>query len=318
MRHVSTKLLQIFVLLMEYRDLGAVAAYTRGRVPTVAYSLARLREITGDPLFVKRKGVLEPTPHALRLEQTARLMLAKWAQIVRGDEPPPEAAAHGARISIGFSASIGDPVITEILTALCEQFPHNHFVTRPVRADAALSRHLEQGEIDCAFVIDSQYAAAGIAQHSILATPRRLVSAARPGSEAEPHADGHWILLQEDSEPGSPLRTYLARHAGDPGHRETVAPSWHTQISLLRATGGICPLLDFNVPLVARDQPTRLLPTPNSFPDWAALHFWMPARTRATALHEMMEIGSAILRDPAKALEQRRAASERQAACASA
>jgi len=298
---------------MEYRDLNAVAACTRGRVPTIAYSLARLREITSDPLFVKRKGLLEPTPYALRLEQTARQMLAKWAHLVRDNEHEAESVAHGTRVSIGFSPSIGDPVITEILTALCEQFPHNHFVTRPVRADAALSRNLEQGEIDCAFVIDSQYAPEGVAQHSILATPRRLVSAARPGSNATPQPEGDWILLQEDNEPGSPLRTFLSRHANDPGHRETVVPSWHTQIALLRATGGICPVLDFNVPLVARDQTTRLLPTPNSFPEWAALHFWMPAHARgATALHEMMEIGSAILRDPVTAIERRRLARERQ------
>lgn len=83
MRHVSTKLLGVFVLLMEYRDLHAVAVRTQGRVPTVAYGLARLREITGDPLFVKRNGMLEPTPHALRMEPTARQILAQWANLTR-------------------------------------------------------------------------------------------------------------------------------------------------------------------------------------------------------------------------------------------
>jgi hypothetical protein len=83
MRHVSTKLLGVFVLLMEYRDLHAVAVRTHGRVPTVAYGLSRLREITGDPLFVKRNGMLEPTPHALRMEPTARQILAQWANLVR-------------------------------------------------------------------------------------------------------------------------------------------------------------------------------------------------------------------------------------------
>jgi DNA-binding transcriptional LysR family regulator len=82
MRHVSTKLLSVFVLLMEYRDLHAVAVRTHGRVPTVAYGLSRLREITGDPLFVKRNGMLEPTPHALRMEPTARQILAQWANLV--------------------------------------------------------------------------------------------------------------------------------------------------------------------------------------------------------------------------------------------
>ncbi len=243
MRHVSTKLLHVFVLVMEYRDLSAVAACTQGRVPTVAYSLARLREITGDPLFVKRNGMLEPTPHALRLEQTARQILAKWNHLVRpGESGLSKRRDDGRRVSIGFSSSIGDPVITEILTALCEQFPQDSFVTRPVIADAVLAGHLGSGELDCAFVVDSGHDPERVRQHNIMATPRRLVSATRGGSHDESESD--WILLQEDCEAGSPLRTFLSRQASTPGHRETVVPSWHTQITLLHSAGGICPVLD--------------------------------------------------------------------------
>ncbi|SOY68940.1 putative transcriptional regulator, LysR [Cupriavidus taiwanensis] len=306
MRHVSTKLLHVFVLVMEYRDLNAVAACTQGRVPTVAYSLARLREITGDPLFVKRNGMLEPTPHALRLEQTARQILAKWNHLVRPGEPGPSKRREGGRrVSIGFSSSIGDPVITEILTALCEQFPQDSFVTRPVIADAALASQLSDGELDCAFVVDSGHDPGRVRQHNIMATPRRLVSATRGGSQDE--SESAWILLQEDSEAGSPLRAFLSRQAGTPGHRETVVPSWHTQITLLHSAGGICPLLDFNVPLVTRERKTRLLAPPSSFPEWAALHFWGPERSRDQGvLHEVLEVGSAVLRDPLKAIDGRR------------
>ncbi|NSX13540.1 LysR family transcriptional regulator [Cupriavidus taiwanensis] len=306
MRHVSTKLLHVFVLVMEYRDLSAVAACTQGRVPTVAYSLARLREITGDPLFVKRNGMLEPTPHALRLEQTARQILAKWNHLVRPGEPGLSKRRDGGRrVSIGFSSSIGDPVITEILTALCEQFPQDSFVTRPVIADAALAGQLGDGELDCAFVVDSGHDPERVRQHNIMATPRRLVSATRGGSQDE--SESAWILLQEDSEAGSPLRAFLSRQASTPGHRETVVPSWHTQITLLHSAGGICPVLDFNVPLVTRERKTRLLAPPSSFPEWAALHFWGPERSRDQGvLHDVMEVGSAVLRDPLRAIDGRR------------
>ncbi|SPA56925.1 LysR family transcriptional regulator [Cupriavidus taiwanensis] len=306
MRHVSTKLLHVFVLVMEYRDLSAVAACTQGRVPTVAYSLARLREITGDPLFVKRNGMLEPTPHALRLEQTARQILAKWNHLVRPGEPGLSKRREGGRrVSIGFSSSIGDPVITEILTALCEQFPQDSFVTRPVIADAALAGQLSEGELDCAFVVDSGHDAERVRQHNIMATPRRLVSATRGGSQDE--SESAWILLQEDSEAGSPLRAFLSRQASTPGHRETVVPSWHTQITLLHSAGGICSVLDFNVPLVTRERKTRLLAPPSSFPEWAALHFWGPERSRDQGvLRDVMEVGSAVLRDPLKAIDGRR------------
>jgi DNA-binding transcriptional LysR family regulator len=306
MRHVSTKLLHVFVLLMEYRDLNAVAACIQGRVPTVAYSLARLREITGDPLFVKRNGMLEPTPHALRLEQTARQILAKWHHLVRpGEAGLSKRRDGGRRVSIGFSSSIGDPVITEILTALCERFPQDSFVTRPVIADAALAGLLGDGELDCAFVVDSGHDPERVCQHNIMATPRRLVSATRGGSPDE--SESAWILLQEDSEAGSPLRAFLSRQAGTPGHRETVVPSWHTQITLLHSAGGVCPVLDFNVPLVTRERKTRLLAPPSSFPEWAAVHFWGPERgSDEGVLRDVMEIGSAVLRDPLKAIEARR------------
>ncbi len=307
MRHVSTKLLHVFVLLMEYRDLGAVAACTQGRVPTVAYGLARLREITGDPLFVKRNGMLEPTPHALRLEHTARQILAKWNQLVKPNEAAAGGKHDGRRVSIGFSSSIGDPVITEILTALCEQFPHDSFVTRPVIADATLAGNLAAGELDCAFVVDGCQIPGGVLQRNILATPRRLVSVTRGGAEDDTESD--WILLQEDCQVDSPLRAYLSRHANTPGHRETVVPSWHSQITLLHSAGGICPILDFNVPLVTRDRRTRLLAPPSSFPEWAALHFWVPERMRGNPLmRDIMEVGSAVLRDPLKAIDGRRQA----------
>lgn len=308
MRHVSTKLLHVFVLLMEYRDLNAVAACTQGRVPTVAYGLARLREITGDPLFIKRNGRLEPTPHALRLEQTARQILTRWNQLVRPQRAAVARRGQGRRISIGFSSSIGDPVITEILTTLCEQFPRDSFITRPVIADASLASRLHAGELDCAFVVDGAQVPDGVVPHSLLATPRRLVGALRADGHDDTETD--WILLQEDCEAGSPLHTFLARQANAPGHRETVVPSWHTQITLLHATGGICPVLDFNVPLVTRHRKARLLAPPTNFPGWAALHFWMPEQTSDTrddsVLRDVMEVGAAVLRDPLKAIDDRR------------
>lgn len=305
MRHVSTKLLHVFVLLMEYRDLNAVAACTHGRVPTVAYSLARLREITGDPLFIKRNGTLEPTPHALRLEHTARQILAKWNLLVRPLASHADAAGSGRRISIGFSSSIGDPVITEILTTLCEQFPQDSFITRPVMADASLAASLDTGELDCAFVVDGATVPDGVIAHSILATPRRLVSAARAAGPDDAESD--WILLQEDCEASSPLRAFLQRQANTPGHRETVVPSWHTQITLLHAAGGICPVLDFNIPLVTRDRKTRLLAPPGCFPGWAALQFWTAGHNPDhSAMRDIMDVGAAVLRDPLKAIDTRR------------
>ncbi|MEK7491840.1 MAG: LysR family transcriptional regulator, partial [Pseudomonadota bacterium] len=185
---------------------------------------------------MKRNGALEPTPHALRLEQTARQILAKWNQLVQPSGEHAAQATRGRRISIGFSSSIGDPVITEILTALGERFPQDSFITRPVIADAALADSLDSGDLDCAFVVDGANVPDSVIPHSIMATPRRLISVTRTGSMDDVESD--WILLQEDCDAASPLRGFLERQALAPGHRETVVPSWHTQITLLHAAGG--------------------------------------------------------------------------------
>jgi len=66
-------------------------------------------------------------------------------------------------------------------------------------------------------------------------------------------------------------------------------------------------VLDFNVPLVTRERTTRLLAPPSSFPEWAALHFWAPERSGDKGvLRDIMDVGSAVLRDPLKAIDGRR------------
>ena len=48
-------------------------------------------------------------------------------------------------------------------------------------------------------------------------------------------------------------------------------------------------------------------PPPSSFPEWAALHFWGPERSHdKTVLRDIMEVGSAVLRDPLKSIDGRR------------
>ncbi|WP_029050325.1 LysR family transcriptional regulator [Cupriavidus sp. amp6] len=301
-RHVNTKLLQVFVLVMEYRNLGAVAACTQRSVSTVSYSLDRLGEITGDPLFFKGNGILVPTPHAIHLEKIARQILAIWGDLVRRrEEVTTKRQEGGRRVAIGFSASIGDPLITEILFALGEEFPQDTFVTRSVIADAVLASLLDAGELDCAFVVDSGHHPERVRQHNIVATQRRLVGATRRVNEDK--SENAWILLQEDSEPSSPLRAFLSRQAGTPGYRETVVPSWHAQITLLHSAGGICSLLDYNVPLVTRERETQLLALPCSFPKWAALNFWGAERScDQRVVSDVMEVGRAVLRDPLKAI----------------
>jgi len=305
MRHVSIKLLRVFVLFMEYRDLQTVAAWAQVRPPTVAYSLSRLRDITRDPLFVNRSGTLEPTPFAVKLERAARQILDKWMEVAQPRDAREIGADAGRRVFVGFSPSIGDPVITYILTALYENFPGHSFSACSVTAHPAIHKTFEAGELHCAFMVDGVDMQDSVVPLNIMATPRRLVSADRCRENGLAGRD--WILLQEDCESSSPLRAFLMRHVSH--CRETVVPSWQSQISLMHSAGGICPILDFNVPLVTSDGKTLVLEPPADFPTWATVHFLMPRDAPDDVpLRDIMEVGASVLRDPPKAVESGRRA----------
>ena len=222
MRHVSIKLLRVFVLFMEYRDLQAVAAWAQVRPPTVAYSLNRLRDITKDPLFVNHGGTLEPTPFAVKLERAARQILDKWVEVAQPRDARAIGADAGHRVFVGFSPSIGDPLITYILTALYENFPGHSFSACSVTAHPTMNEIFEADELHCAFVVDGANVRESVVPLNIMATPRRLVSADRHSENGLTGRD--WILLQEDCESSSPLRAFLMRHVSH--CRETVVASW--------------------------------------------------------------------------------------------
>ena len=301
MRHVNIKQLRFFLLLMEYRDFGAVAACAQVRIPTVAYNLKGLREITADPLFVKRYGRLEPTPGAIRLEKTARQLLDKWIGMVQSDDCNAISFFPGRQYSIGFSSSIGDAAVTETVGSLCRRFPQHSFIARPVADKAALLEFFDTGDVDCAFVVDGDEAPHGVVSTSVMATPRWLISAKSNTKSV------HWILLHEDREHGNPLFPFLANQALMPGHRETVVSSWNLQISLLHSAGGTCPVLGFNLPLVTSKGLTRVLEPATNFPAWAALHFWTrPRNTDGVVVREILDIGTSVLRNALKAFDGHR------------
>lgn len=305
MRHVNIKQLRFFLLLMEYRDFGAVAACAQVRIPTVAYNLKILREITADPLFVKRYGRLEPTPGAIRLEKIARQLLDKWIGMVQSDDCNAISFFPGRQCSIGFSSSIGDAAVTEAIGSLCRRFPQHSFIARPVADKAALREFFDTGDVDCAFVVDGDEAPRGVVSTSVMATPRWLISAKQSATTNTKSV--HWILLHEDREHGSPLSPFLAHQALMPGHRETVVSSWNLQISLLHSAGGTCPVLGFNLPLVTSNGLTRVFEPAMNFPAWAALHFWTRSHnTDGVVVRGVLDIGTSVLRNALKAFDGHR------------
>lgn len=72
---IDRKLLQVFESLMATRSVSLSAASLGMSQPSVSYSLNGLRTLTGDPLFVRVKNRMEPTPHAQQLAIPIRRVL---------------------------------------------------------------------------------------------------------------------------------------------------------------------------------------------------------------------------------------------------
>ncbi|MGY8527484.1 LysR substrate-binding domain-containing protein [Paracidovorax citrulli] len=300
MRHVNTRLLHVFVLLMEYRDVNAVALCIGARRATVAYSLDRLRDITGDALFARRNGVMAPTSRAIQLEPIVRRLLEHWSALV--PQQPPEPPLHAGAdadgpLTIGMAPSMGDQVMARILMLLVRKYPRRRFVAKHVQAEpAALAQDLSRGELDCAFVVDIPHMPEQIAFHHICAARRLLVCGSRPEIADHPSLVHDWILLAEDAAMDSPMGNFLKGQAQRGAYRQTIVPSWQSQMTLLLGAGGICPMLDFNFDASMETARARRLPLPPGFPAWAAVHFWTTARTAHHALMQAVrDAGKEVL-----------------------
>jgi DNA-binding transcriptional LysR family regulator len=66
---LDLNLLKLFVALVDAGSVTAAAERLQLAQSTVSHSLARLREVCNDPLFVRSTGGLQPTPRALALRE---------------------------------------------------------------------------------------------------------------------------------------------------------------------------------------------------------------------------------------------------------
>ena len=109
-------LLGVFHLLMQERSVTAAARRLRLGQPAVSRSLARLRELINDPLFVRAGRTLEATPRALALHAQLRPALEEIEHALRGgDGFVPETAEHI------FQLAMSDDIQLSFLPEICER-----------------------------------------------------------------------------------------------------------------------------------------------------------------------------------------------------
>src|SRR5208283_1927461 len=84
LRRFDLNLLLVFSALMRERSVSRAAGRLYLGPSAVSMALARLRDVTDDPLFVRAGAAMEPTPRALRLWAEFAPALASIEPALRG------------------------------------------------------------------------------------------------------------------------------------------------------------------------------------------------------------------------------------------
>ncbi|MCD2171442.1 LysR family transcriptional regulator [Rhizobium sp. C4] len=89
-------LLRILVAVHECQTVTAAASRLNMSQPTVSQALSRLRDLTGDPLFLRGPQGMSPTAHATHLYRECATALHRLDHALRADEAfvPAEAKEH--------------------------------------------------------------------------------------------------------------------------------------------------------------------------------------------------------------------------------
>ncbi len=148
--NADLNLLRVFDAVMQARSASRAAALLGVSQSAVSHGLARLREITGDPLFVRSAGRMEPTPRAQRMAAPVRDALVLAAETLRGDGEAQFDPARGRRV---FTIGAGDYAAAVVLGGLVAEISARGWDIgiSVLPADRVTApRMLDAGEIDLA------------------------------------------------------------------------------------------------------------------------------------------------------------------------
>ncbi|MXN75370.1 LysR family transcriptional regulator [Burkholderia sp. 4701] len=143
---VDLNLLQVFLAIVEEQSLTKAGARLALSQPAMSYSLARLRALFDDPLFVRTRHGMQPTP----ISQELAVIVARALETVR------EALRYAERFDPAFSTrafrlSLSDAGEMAYLPSICEEVnrlaPKIKIVVQPMPVgeieDALRARRLD-------------------------------------------------------------------------------------------------------------------------------------------------------------------------------
>ena len=265
---LDLNLLRVLDALIDTRSVTRAAERLGLSQPAVSSALARLREVFGDPLFLRQQRGMLPTARAEALAGPLRKLLSEAGALLTPLAFDPATAQGTLRIAATDYAQAA--VVLPLLAILRDQAPGLRIAVQPVDTSSFAAR-LEAGLLDLALVTPE------MAPDTLRA--RRLfdetyVCILRQGHPAEPALDldrfcalDHAIMSHDGSQFCGATDAALEALGR---HRRVVAavPSFLVLIDLVRQSDTVA-----LVParLVARAEGLTILPPPLAVPGFTKL-----------------------------------------------
>ena len=148
LRRLDLTVLLVFLNLLRLRKASDVAGHMGLTQSSISHSIKRLRDVFGDPLFLRHPRGMEPTAVALGLEPKIRLAV----EALSGAVSQPVAFDPGTEagtVRIGAYDYEMTTLVPGLLHAVKAQAPGLRVAIRPLGRREALSA-LEENEIDIA------------------------------------------------------------------------------------------------------------------------------------------------------------------------
>jgi DNA-binding transcriptional LysR family regulator len=144
---IDLNLLVIFDAIARTRSVTRAAERVALSQPAVSHALARLRELLGDPLFVRGRGGLAPTARAQALADPVRAILAEVSAALAPADFDPQTARRTFHIGVSdYSSAAALPSVMRTLRAIAP----NVAIEAQTFGEQSFAR-LESGELDCSF-----------------------------------------------------------------------------------------------------------------------------------------------------------------------
>jgi len=267
-------LLQVLHALLQENHLTRAATRVGLTQPAMSHALGRLRRVLGDPLMVRARTGMVPTPRALALGERVERILRDAQSLVED-----AAVVLPKDLRRGFTIAMADYGETQVLPPLVKRLsvdaPGVDLASRPVPVD--LEESMASGRVDIAVGVFRELSPRLYARRMY---QERFVSAVRRGHPVlkkrmnlDLFTSLNHVLIAPGGAPGGQVDVALAELGKQ---RRVVARVGHFLVApLLVSTGNlVLTAPERLLKSVAGFYKLKLFPTPLAIPDFAVQQVW--------------------------------------------